>query len=81
MAVPYAAALFLFHTAGLSALFGAILSFSTIITIIMNKCIKLKLVLRLDREKTKQTKVVPYVRVRNGKKELVKGYVRKNRVL
>ena len=38
-----------------------------------------RLEIRLDREKDKPTKVAPYVRFRNGKKELVKGYVRKNR--
>lgn len=45
------------------------------------KIVKVRLEIRLDCEKTKQTKVVPYVRYRNGKKELVKGYVRKNRGL
>ncbi len=43
--------------------------------------IKLRLEIRLDCEKDKPTKVAPYVRFRNGKKELVKGYVRKNRGL
>ena len=43
--------------------------------------ILLRLEIRLDCEKTKQTKVAPYIRFRNGKKELVKGYVRKNREL
>lgn len=43
--------------------------------------ILLRLEIRLDREKAKQTKVAPYIRYRNGKKELVKGYVRKNREL
>ena len=43
--------------------------------------IKLRLEIRLDCEKDKPTKVAPYVRSRNGKKELVKGYVRKNREL
>ena len=47
----------------------------------MRKTIVVRLEIRLDREKTKQTKVAPYVRFRNGKKELVKGYVRKNREL
>ena len=79
-AVPYRP-LFLHFIAGWSTLLGAFLSFAVIITIVMKKCIKLKLVLQLDCEKTKQTKVAPYVRFRNGKKELVKGYVRKNREL
>lgn len=43
--------------------------------------ILLRLEIRLDCEKAKQTKVAPYIRFRNGKKELVKGYVRKNREL
>ena len=30
-----------------------------------------------DNEKTKPTKVAPYTRVRNGKKEYVNGYIRK----
>lgn len=47
----------------------------------MKRIVKLRLEIRLDCEKTKQTKAAPYVRLRNGKKELVKGYVRKNRVL
>ena len=47
----------------------------------MNKVIIVWLEIRLDCEKAKQTKVAPYVRFRNGKKELVKGYVRKNRGL
>ena len=47
----------------------------------MNKVIVVRLEIRLDREKDKPTKVAPYVRFRNGKKELVKGYVRKNREL
>lgn len=47
----------------------------------MKKIVKLRLEIRLDCEKTKPTKVSPYVRTRNGKKELVKGYVRKNREL
>lgn len=45
------------------------------------KIVKVRLEIRLDCEKTKQTKVVPYVRYHFGKKELVKGYVRKNRGL
>ena len=47
----------------------------------MNKVIVVRLEIRLDRDKDKPTKVAPYVRFRNGKKELVKGYVRKNRDL
>ena len=47
----------------------------------MIKVVKLRLEIRLDCEKAKQTKVEPYVRFRNGKKELVKGYIRKNREL
>ena len=47
----------------------------------MRKAIIVRLEIRLDCENAKQTKVTPYVRVRNGKKELVKGYVRKNREL
>lgn len=47
----------------------------------MKKCIKLKLVLQLDCEKSRLVKVAPYIRVRNGKKELVKGYLRKTRDL
>lgn len=45
------------------------------------KIVRLRLEIRLDCEKAKPTKVAPYVRFRNGKKELVKGYVRKNREL
>ena len=47
----------------------------------MRKAIIVRLEIRLDCEKAKPTKVAPYVRFRNGKKELVKGYVRKNREL
>jgi hypothetical protein len=36
-----------------------------------------RLEIRQDSEESKQTKVAPYVRVRNGRKELVKGYIRK----
>ena len=43
--------------------------------------IELRLEIRLDCEKNKPTRVAPYIRFRNGKKELVKGYVRKNRGL
>ena len=45
------------------------------------QCIKLKLVLQLDCEKSRLVKVASYIRVRNGKKELVKGYLRKTRDL
>lgn len=31
--------------------------------------------------KSSKSKIAPYVRVRNGKKELVRGYVRKSREL
>ena len=43
------------------------------------KKFKLTLEIHLDSEnqKTTKTKVAPYVRVRNGKKELVRGYTRK----
>ena len=47
----------------------------------MKKVIIVRLEIRLDREKDKPTKVAPYVRCRNGKKEFVKGYVRKHREL
>ncbi len=47
----------------------------------MNKVIVVRLEIRLDREKDKPTKVAPYVRFRNGKKEFIKGFVRKNREL
>ena len=47
----------------------------------MFKTVKVRLEIRLDCEKDRPTKVAPYVRFRNGKKELVKGYVRKNREL
>ena len=47
----------------------------------MKKVIIVRLEIRLDREKDKPTKVAPYVRFRNGMKELFKGYVRKNREL
>ena len=46
---------------------------------------KVKLTIELfDDDKTKKTsltRVAPYVRVRNGKKELVSGYRRKSREL
>lgn len=41
------------------------------------KAITIKVEYFSDNEKPKPTKVAPYTRVRNGKKELVKGYVRK----
>ncbi len=44
----------------------------------MKKIVMLRLEIRLDCEKAKQTKVAPYIRYRQGKKELVKGYVRKS---
>jgi len=43
----------------------------------MNKVIKLTLEFRLDCDKSKLVKVKPYIRVRNGKKELVSGYTKK----
>ena len=36
-----------------------------------------RLEIRQDSEESKHTRVAPYVRVRNVKKELVKGYIRK----
>ena len=47
----------------------------------MKTVINLKLEIRSDCEKTKPTKVAPYVRVRNGKKELVRGYILKKKGL
>ena len=47
----------------------------------MKTVINLKLEIRSDSEKTKPTKVAPYIRVRNGKKELVKGYIPKKKGL
>ena len=41
------------------------------------KAITFKVEFFSDNENTKPTKVVPYTRVRNGKKEYVKGYIRK----
>ena len=41
------------------------------------KAITFKVEFFSDNEKVKPTKVVPYTRIRNGKKELVKGYIRK----
>lgn len=55
--------------------------YSLLIIVKMKKCIKLKLVLQLDCEKSRLVKVAPYIRVISGKKELVKGYVRKTRDL
>ena len=48
---------------------------------IMKIVINLKLDFQQDDEKTKPTKVAPYVRVRNGKKELVRGYILKKKGL
>ena len=47
----------------------------------MKLVINLKLDFQQDVEKTKPTKVAPYVRVRNGKKELVGGYTLKKKGL
>ena len=47
----------------------------------MKLVINLKLDFQQDVEKTKPTKVASYVRVRKGKKELVKGYVLKKKGL
>ena len=47
----------------------------------MKTVINLKLEIRSDSEKTKPNKVAPYVRVRNGKKELVRGYILKKKGL
>ena len=41
------------------------------------KAISIKVEFFSDNEKPKPTKVAPYVRTRNGKKEYVKGYIRK----
>ena len=41
------------------------------------KAITIKVEYFSDKEKTKPTKVTPYMRTRNGKKEFVKGYIRK----
>ena len=48
---------------------------------IMKLVINLKLDFQQDGEKAKPTKVAPYVRVRNGKKELVRGYILKKKGL
>ena len=47
----------------------------------MKLVINLKLDFQQDSEKTKPTKVAPYVRVRNGNKELVRGYTLKKKGL
>ena len=47
----------------------------------MNRLIRFTLEIRSGEVKSKPVKVASYIRVRNGKKELVKGYVRKNRTL
>lgn len=41
------------------------------------KAITIKVEYFSDKEKTRPTKVASYTRVRNGKKEFVKGYTRK----
>ena len=41
------------------------------------KAVTFKVEFFSDNEKSKPTKVAPYTRVRNGKKEHVKGYIRK----
>ena len=41
------------------------------------KAISIKVEYFSDSEKTKPTKVAPYIRTRNGKREYVKGYIRK----
>ena len=43
----------------------------------MKKVLTIRFEIISNNEKTKLTKVVPYTRVRNGKKEHVKGYIRK----
>lgn len=45
----------------------------------MKLVIDLKVEIRQDCEKDKPVKVAPYIRVRNGRKELVRGYSRKKR--
>ena len=47
----------------------------------MKLVINLKLDFQQDDEKTKPAKVAPYIRVRNGKIELVKGYTLKKKGL
>ena len=47
----------------------------------MKLVINLKLDFQRDGEKAKPTKVAPYVRIRNGKKELVRGYTLKKKGL
>ena len=73
--------LFLFFTAGCSNTINPRTLSQISNSAYMIKVVKLRLEIRLDCEKAKQTKVKPYVRFRNGKKERVKGYVRKNREL
>ena len=43
----------------------------------MKNVITIRFEIISDNEKSKLTKVAPYTRVRNGKKEHVKGYFRK----
>lgn len=43
----------------------------------MKKVLTIRFEIISDDEKIKPTKVAPYTRVRNGKKEFVKGYIRK----
>lgn len=43
----------------------------------MNKVLTIRFEIISDNEKPKPTKVAPYTRMRNGKKEFVKGYIRK----
>lgn len=75
-------ALFCF-TAGWSITFRGNFIFlkQLIIIVIMNRLIRFTLEIRSDEVKSKPVKVASYIRVRKGKKELVKGYVRKNRTL
>ena len=47
----------------------------------MKLVINLQLDFQQDIENNKPTKVAPYVRVRNGKKELVRGYTPKKKGL
>ena len=43
----------------------------------MKKVLTIRFEIISDNEKPQPTKVAPYTRVRNGKKEHVKGYIRK----
>ena len=43
----------------------------------MKKVLTIRFEIISDNEKAKPTKVAPYIRTRNGKKEYVKGYIRK----